>query len=65
MQRVDDTQHTLDTFLKKKNEAASTSPTIETVEDDDDNTRENLENQLQEIKTRLSRVEDSNSKNRF
>lgn len=51
----------MDDFLKRRSEVTSTSQTLET-NDEDDETRETLESQLQEIKTRLSRIEDSNSK---
>lgn len=63
MSRVDNTEQKLENLLKRKNDMGSTIPTSETLEnDDEEDTRESLENQLQLIKTRLSRVEDSNSK---
>lgn len=60
--RVEKTKGSLDTLVKRRNEGVSTAQTTETVEDDDEETSESLENQLQAIKTRLSRVEDTNSK---
>ncbi|CAI2384346.1 unnamed protein product [Moneuplotes crassus] len=62
LSRVDNTEKNVEKLLKKKNDVGSTIPTTETLEnDDEDDTRESLENQLQLIKTRLSRVEDSNN----
>lgn len=58
--RVKGAKNSLDSLLKKRNDGVSTAPTHETIGDDDDEDRESLENQLQAIKTRLSRVEDSN-----
>lgn len=60
-ERVKGSQNSLDTIIKKRNEIVSTAPTVETADDEDDELRETLEQQLQQIKTRLSRVEDSNS----
>lgn len=63
LSRVDNTEKNLEKLLKKKSDFNSTVPTSETIDnDDEEDTRESLENQLQLIKTRLSRVEDSNSK---
>lgn len=58
--RLKSTQDTLAGLLRKRGDGISTAPTVETHEDDDDEVREGLEHQLQGIKTRLSRVEDSN-----
>ncbi|CAI2384200.1 unnamed protein product [Moneuplotes crassus] len=62
LSRVDNTEKNLEKLLKKKSDFNSTVPTSETIDnDDEEDTRESLENQLQLIKTRLSRVEDSNN----
>lgn len=60
--RLKGTEKALNNLVRKRNDGASTAPTTETLDDEDDEVRESLENQLQGIKTRLSRVEDGNGK---
>lgn len=60
--RLKGTEKALNSLVRKRNDGASTAPTTETLDDEDDEVRESLENQLQGIKTRLSRVEDNNGK---
>lgn len=60
--RVEKTKGSLDTLVRKRNDGVSTAQTTETIEDNEEETPESLENQLQAIKTRLSRVEDTNGK---
>lgn len=56
------TQDKLNSLISRRGENGLTAPTLETLEEDDDDLREGLENQLQGIKTRLTKVEDANGK---
>jgi uncharacterized coiled-coil DUF342 family protein len=58
--RIKSAETTMNGLIRKRGDGASTAPTVETNDDEDDEVREGLENQIQGIKTRLSRVEDSN-----
>ena len=59
-ERLKGTESALDSLIKKRNDIISTAPTSETNEDEDEELRESLEQQLQTIKIRLSKVEDFN-----
>lgn len=61
--RLNKTHGSLETLVRKRDDVLTTAQSIDTIEGgDDEETRELLENQLQGIVTRLSRVEDNNSK---
>lgn len=61
-ERIKSAETTMNSLIRKRGDGASTAPTVETNDDEDDELREGLENQIQGIKTRLSRVEDSNGR---
>ena len=61
-ERIKSTETTMNSLIRKRGDSESTAPTVETNNDEDDELREGLENQIQGIKTRLSRVEDSNGR---
>ena len=61
-ERIKSAESTMNNLIRKRGDGVSTAPTVETLDDEDDEIREGLENQIQGIKTRLSRVEDSNGK---
>jgi chromosome segregation ATPase len=61
--RLNQTHGSLETLVKKRDDVLTTAQSIDTIEGgDDEESRELLENQLHGIVTRLSRVEDNNSK---
>lgn len=57
---MNSTYDRLNSLLRRRNDGVSTAQTVETLDDEEDEIRESLENQLQGIKTRLSKVEDAN-----
>ena len=60
--RINSAEITMNSLIRKCGDGANLAPIVETKDDKDDELREGLENQIQGIKTRLSRVEDSNGR---